>query len=135
MDMEISFPGGKGVNATYKDFTIKTDQPTDSGGEGSAPTPFDLFLASIGTCSGFYVLSFCQARNISTGEIRLVLNTERNEKTKIISKIAIEILLPKEFPEKYTDQLVRVAEKCTVKKHLENPPLFDIRTKREEKME
>ena len=135
MDMRVSFPGGKRVNATYKGFTIKTDQPIESDGEASAPTPFDLFLASIGTCSGFYVLSFCQARNIPTEKIRLVLNTERNEEIKIIRKVAIEILLPEEFPEKYTDQLVRVAEKCTVKKNLQNPPLFEIYTKRERKME
>ncbi|KKL47994.1 hypothetical protein LCGC14_2329990 [marine sediment metagenome] len=74
-------------------------------------------------------------RNIPTERIRLVLNTERNEETKIIGKVAIEILLPEEFPEKYTDQLVRVAEKCTVKKNLENPPLFEIYTKRETKKE
>ncbi len=135
MDLRIRFPGGKRVNADYKGFTIKTDQPTESDGEGSAPTPFDLFLASIGNCSGFYVLSFCQARNIPTEKIRLILNTERNEKTKIVAKIAIEILLPEEFPEKYAEQLVRVAEKCTVKKNLENPPLFDIYTKRERKTE
>ena len=135
MDMRIRFPGGKRVNATYKGFTIKTDQPTESDGESSAPTPFDLFLASIGTCSGFYVLSFCQARNIPTEKITLVLKAERNEETKTIAKIAIEILLPEEFPEKYTDQLVRVAEKCTVKKNLENPPLFEINTKRETKTE
>jgi len=135
MDMRICFPGGKRVNAAYKGLTIKTDQPIENDGEGSAPTPVDLFLASIGTCSGFYVLSFCQARNIPTENIRLVLNAERNEETKTIAKIAIEILLPEEFPEKYTGQLVRVAEKCTVKKNLENPPLFEIYTKRETKTE
>jgi len=135
MDMRICFPGGKRVNATYKGFTVKTDQPIESDGKDSAPTPFDLFLASIGTCSGFYVLSFCQARNIPTETVTLVLKAERNEQTKIISKLAIEILLPEEFPGKYADQLVRVAEKCTVKKNLENPPLFEIYTKRERRTE
>ncbi len=135
MDMRICFPGRKRVNAIYKGFTIKTDQPIESDGEGSAPTPFDLFLTSIGTCSGFYVLSFCEARNIPTEKIMLVFNTERNEETKTIGKVTIEILLPEEFPEKYTNQLVRVAEKCTVKKNLENSPLFDIYTKRETKTE
>ncbi len=98
MDMRICFPGGKRVNATYKGFTIKTDQPIESGGEGSAPTPFDLFLASIGTCSGFYVLSFCQARNIPTEKIRLVLKAERNEETKTIAKIASIIAAPSRDP-------------------------------------
>lgn len=92
-------------------------------------------VACIGICSGFYVLSCCQGRNIPTEKIALVLNAERNGETKIIGKVAIEILLPEKFPEKHTGQLVRVAEKCTVKKNLENPPLFEIHTKRETKTE
>ena len=135
MGMKIYFPGGKRVNAIYKGFTIKTDQPTENDGGGSATTPFDLFLASIGTCSGFYVLSFCQARNIPTEKIRLILNAKKNEETKIISKIVIEILLPEGFPEEYTDQLLRVTNKCAVKKNLQNPPLFDIYTKRVKRTE
>lgn len=130
MDMKIFFPGGKKVNAIYKGFTIKTDQSEDDGSRGSAPAPFDLFLASIGTCTGIYVLLFCQARHIPTERLKLILHTERNEETKLISKIDIEIQLPEEFPEKYMDQLVRVAEKCTVKKNLGSPPVFDIYTKR-----
>jgi len=52
MEMEITFPGGKKVNSTYKGFTVETDQPKDEGGDGSAPEPYDLFLSSIGTCTG-----------------------------------------------------------------------------------
>jgi len=129
MDMEVVFPGGKKVNAIYKGFTIQTDQPRDNGGGGSAPTPFDLFLASIGTCTGIYVLLFCQARHIPTDKIKLILRTERNSETKMITRIIVEIQLPPEFPEKYKEHLVRVAGKCSVKKHLEDPPLFDIYTK------
>ena len=66
MNMEIVFPAGKKVNALYRGFTIETDQPENGGGDGSAPSPFDLFLASIGTCVGFYVLSFCHERSIPT---------------------------------------------------------------------
>ncbi|RLE10861.1 osmotically inducible protein OsmC [Candidatus Aerophobetes bacterium] len=129
MDMEVVFPGGKKVNAIYKGFTIQTDQPRDNGGGGSAPTPFDLFLASIGTCTGIYVLLFCQARHIPTDKIKLILRTERNSETKMITRIIVEIQLPPEFPEKYKEHLVRVAGKCSVKKHLEDPPLFNIYTK------
>ena len=129
MDMEIFFPGGKKVNAIYEGFTIETDQSKDDGSKGSAPAPFDLFLASIGTCTGIYVLLFCQARHIPTEELKLILHTERDSKTRMISKIAIEILLPPKFPEKYREHLIRVAGECSVKKHLENPPVFDIYTK------
>lgn len=128
MDMEITFPGEKRVDAHYKGFTIKTDQPTHSGGRGSHPAPFDLFLTSIGTCAGFYVLSFCQQRKIPAENIKLIIRTEKNKETHIVEKITIEILLPPEFPEKYKDAVVRAAEGCMVKKHLLAPPLFEIYT-------
>ncbi len=129
MDMEIVFPGGKKVDANYKGFAIRTDQGKMSGGEGSAPSPFDLFLASIGTCAGFYVLAFCQERGISPEKVKLLLQAERSSETKMIEKITIEIQLPSEFPEKYKDAVVRAAEYCAVKKHLQNPPSFEVYTK------
>jgi ribosomal protein S12 methylthiotransferase accessory factor len=133
MDMEIVFPGGKKVDALYKGFRIKTDQPKFSGGDGSAPAPFDLFLASIGTCAGIYVLAFCRRRNISTEGLKLILRTVRNEETELISRIIMEIQLPSGFPEKYEKAVTKFVELCAVKKHLENPPLFDIYTKKGEK--
>jgi ribosomal protein S12 methylthiotransferase accessory factor len=124
----ISFPGGKRVNANYKGFTVKTDQPGGEGGENSAPSPFDLFLCSIGTCAGFYVLDFCQERKIPYEGIELSLTTEKNQTKGLIGKIVIEIKLPAEFPEKYREAVIRVANLCTVKKHLANPPEFQIYT-------
>ena len=128
MEMEIIFPGGKRVDAMYKGFTIKTDQGEHDGGDNSAPTPFALFMASIGTCAGIYILSFCQARNIPTEGIRLIQRTQRNSETRMIDKITIEIQLPPEFPEKYRESVVKSAEFCAVKKHLHNPPTFNIYT-------
>ena len=66
MEMEITFPGGARVDANFGGMTVKTDQPVQGGGQGSAPTPFATFLASIGTCAGIYVLGFCQQRGIPT---------------------------------------------------------------------
>lgn len=126
--MDIVFPGGKKVHATHKGFTFMTDQPRDSGGDGSAPSPFDLFLASIGTCAGFYVLSFCQERAIPTDVLTLILQAEKSQKTGMVEKITIEIQLPLEFPEKYREAVKRAAEACAVKKHLEKPPTFVIYT-------
>ncbi len=126
--MEIVFGGNKKVNAVYDNFVIKTDQPRYAGGDNSAPQPFDLFLASIGTCSGIYVLSFCQERNIDTDGIKLILKAERGRK-KIIDKIKIEICLPPEFPEQYKDAVVRAAELCAVKRCIQNPPSFEIYVK------
>ena len=61
----ITFPGGKRVDAQVGPYLIQTDQPKDEGGDGTAPEPFMLFLASIGTCAGIYVLGFCQSRGIA----------------------------------------------------------------------
>ena len=122
MDMKITFPGGKKVDATYKGFTIRTDQPVSAGGEGSALEPFSYFLVSLGTCAGYYTLSFCQQRNISTNGIQLILRTEKNEVTHMINTVHIEIQVPNSFPEKYNTALIKATEACAVKKHLETPP-------------
>ena len=78
-----------------------TDQPPMGGGEASAPTPFSVFLASIGTCAGIYVLGFCRQRGISTDGIRIVQRASRSSYTGMIDKIELEIQVPASFPEKY----------------------------------
>ena len=127
-DIEVIFPGGKRVDALYKGFTIKTDQPPLGGGEGSAPAPFDLFLVSLATCAGIYVLSFCHQRSIPTEGLKLVQRMERDSETKMIRKIGIEIQLAPTFPEKYRQAVVKAAQLCAVEKHLEEPPVIEIRT-------
>ena len=126
--MKVSFPGGKRVNASYDGFEIATDQAVDSGGEGTAPEPYDYFLASLATCAGIYVLGFCQKRDIPYDGISLSQSWEREEKTKRLTNVRIAIEVPVDFPEKYRDALVRVANQCTVKKTLENPPEFVVET-------
>ena len=127
MEMEIRFPGGKKVEALFDDFTVTTDQPVVDGGSGSAPSPFDLFLASIGTCTGYYVLSFCQKNNIPTEEMKLTARFLRNPTTHLVENIRIDIQVPREFPEKYKKAVIKAAEVCTVKRHLEQPPRIDIK--------
>jgi ribosomal protein S12 methylthiotransferase accessory factor len=128
MDMEISFPGGKRVDAAQNGFIIRTDQPAYGGGEGSAPTPFSLFLASMGTCAGIYVLGFCQQRGIPTDDIRIRQSMEVNPMTRMIERVHLDIDLPADFPARYTSALIRSAELCAVKKHLEQPPEFAVQT-------
>ncbi len=128
MDMEIVLTGGMKVEANYKGFTIKTDQPPDDGGEGSNPQPMDLFLASIGTCAGYYVLSFCRKRDIPADGIKLIQRMEKNTETHLYGKISIEIKLPADFPEKYRGAVIKAAELCTVKRHLATPPRFEVYT-------
>jgi ribosomal protein S12 methylthiotransferase accessory factor len=128
MEMEIAFPGGARVDASFGGFVVKTDQPLYGGGENSAPTPFALFLASIGACAGIYVLSFCQQRNIPTENIRIHQRTVSDPANRMIRRINLDIMLPPEFPERYSQALIRSAELCAVKKHMENPPEFKIET-------
>ena len=127
-ELKVTFPGGKRVDAEYKGFLIKTDQPVYAGGEGSAPAPFDLFLVSIATCAGIYVLSFCQKRNMSTEETAVVMRTERNPETKMVEKVFIDIQLPPEFPEKYRHAVIKAVNQCAVKEHIFKPPAFDVKT-------
>jgi putative redox protein len=126
MNMLIRFPGGKKVEALYDDLTVLTDQPVIDGGSGSAPSPFDLFLASIGTCTGYYVLSFCQKNNIPTEQMKLIAQFLRNPTTHLIEDIHIDIQVPKEFPEKYKNAVIKAAGLCTVKRHLEKPPQINL---------
>ena len=130
MDIIITFPGGKKVNAEVNGMVIPTDLPKLQGGDGGAPSPFVHFLASIGTCAGVYVLSFCQERKIPTDNItlteRLEYTTEDGKST--LSKIILDINVPPDFPEKYHKALIKVADQCAVKKTMMNPPQFEITT-------
>lgn len=128
MDIRVDFGGGLKVNAYFDGFTVATDQPVDNGGDNSAPDPFSYFLTSLVTCSGFYVLKFCQTREIATDGIELFLRTTRDEKTNALTEIRMEIQLPAGFPDKYKNALVKVTEQCSVKKIMQNPPTITIVT-------
>jgi putative redox protein len=125
MEMIIDFPGGARVDAHFGPFTVPTDQPPVA----SAPSPFETFLASIGTCAGIYILGFCRQRNLSTEGIRIVERISHDHLTGMLEYVGLEIQVPPEFPEKYRDSLIRSAELCAVKKTIEMPPRFDITTK------
>ena len=128
MEMVIDFPGGAKVDAHFGPYTIPTDQPPP-GGEASAPTPFEVFLASLGTCAGIYVLNFCRKRGIATEGMRIIQRSHSNPTTGMVEKIEIEIQVPPSFPKEYYDALIRAADLCKVKKTLAQPPQFEIVTK------
>lgn len=129
MEMMIDFPGGARVDAHFGSYTVMTDQPPIGGGTGSAPTPFSLFLASLGTCAGIYVLGFCQQRGLPTEGMRIIQRLSSDPMSGMINKVELEIQTPPGFPEKYLPSLIRSAELCAVKKHMEHPPKFEIYTK------
>ena len=127
-EMIITLGEGKKVDAEFGGFTIHTDQSIHAGGEGSAPEPFTLFLASIGTCAGIFVSSFCQSRGIPTEGVRIVQSHFVKESGRGIGKIELSIELPQSFPEKYRDAVINAANLCAVKKHIQDPPEFVIKT-------
>jgi len=126
MEMRIGFPGGFRIDAKFKGHTVTTDQSVEAGGEGAEPSPFDLFLASIGTCTGYYILAFCRKREIPTEGLELRLRAEREGDGKLVTRIRIEVLLPEGFPSRYAEACLRAAGQCTVKRHLEAPPRIDL---------
>ncbi len=124
--LTITLDGGKKVSAHFQGHTVLTDQPVGAGGENSAPAPFDLFLASLGTCAGIYVKSFCDQRNLPSDNIRIIQTVEYDPDKRLPSKIGINIQLPPDFPEKYRDAVVNVAQLCAVKRAIADPPVFDV---------
>ncbi len=126
--MKITFPGGVAVNAEFDSFTVKTDQPVRAGGQGANPSPFDLFLASLGTCAGFFALRFCQQRELPTEGLSLSLDIERDPEKKLPSKVRIVITLPEGFPEKYRDAIIHATDQCAVKRSIADPPEFEVVT-------
>ena len=126
--MEVTFDGGKVITAHLNGHQIKTDQPEMGGGTNSAPSPFDLFLASIGTCAGIYVKSFCDQRRVSSENIKIIQTVDYDRATGLPTDIKIDIQLPSDFPEKYKDAVINVAELCKVKKTIANPPKFEVIT-------
>ena len=121
--MKIIYPGGRRINAEYKGHTIQTDQSLLSGGDGLHPNPFDLFKTSLGTCIGYYVMRFCNEREIPLEWIHLEIDFQEDD---YIESVDIKIVLDPQFPKKYLKAVVKATESCKVKKQLTHPPSYQI---------
>ncbi|MBK9000320.1 MAG: OsmC family protein [Myxococcales bacterium] len=128
MEITLRFAGNKRVDALFGDRVVHTDQGPEHGGEGSAPEPFQLFLASLAACAGVYVLGFCQARDLPTDGIQLVQRHDFSEEGRL-QRVTMQISVPADFPSKYVPALERVAAKCTVKRVIQEAPEFVIEAK------
>lgn len=127
--LNVEFPGGLRVDARLSNNqVIKTDQPVRSGGEGSAASPFELFLGSIATCAGIYALGFCNSKGIATEGMNISMDLDMNRETGLIGKVNLDSKLPEGFPEKYRKAIINSMDLCAVKKHLHTPPEFEITT-------
>lgn len=121
-EMTLTFPGGLAVHAHYHGHEIATDQPERAGGADSAPSPFDLFLASIATCVGYFAVRFCRQRDIDTTGLEVRMTQRRDEAAHRVAELAIEVRTPPGFPEKYVAALHRAVDQCSVKRHILEPP-------------
>jgi len=126
MNMRITFPGGRRVDAAFGGHTLTTDQTADNGIAAAGPSPFDLFLASIGTCIGYYIMAFCSRHDLATDDIELLLSAPWERERKRVPRIDIAVRFPTEFPDRFVAPCLRAAEGCTVKRHLETPPEIHV---------
>lgn len=125
-ELKVVFGEKYRIDVDYKGFVVKTDQPARDGGDGTAPAPFDLFLASLAACAGFYALAFCRERKIPTEGLAVTMTAERGEVSRMIDKVTIAVDLPPGFPEKYRPAIGKAVDHCTVKAHILRPPRFEI---------
>ena len=128
MNIDVTFPGGQVVEAQIGGHLVRTDQRERHGGGDSAPAPFSLFLASIATCMGFYAMRFCQKRELDTEGLCLTLETLDDPDTKMIHTVRAKLELPAGFPPKYVQAIERSMDQCAVKKHMFEPPTFEMQT-------
>ncbi len=122
--IEVDFPGGQRVDARLGTFLIETDQTIEAGGQGSAPAPFQLFLASIATCAGIFALKFCQTRNIPVEGLALSLDWQGHKSDPSAARAVLRLRLPNGFPEKYRAGIVKAMDLCAVKRTIQQPPQF-----------
>ena len=124
--VQVTFPGGLAVQADYRGHSVRTDQPERYGGTNSGPAPFDLFLASIATCAGFYAAQFARSRDLPTEGLRVSLEPVKSDDRKRIATLRLLVDLPTGFPDKYRPALERAIDQCAVKRHIVEPPQFAI---------
>ncbi len=128
MDIRVRFPGGKRVDARVGAHCVRTDQSPEHGGQGFAPEPFDLFLASLASCAGLYVLTFCQARQLPTEGIWLEQHQEFDPTSHALTQVTLTVHLPVTFPDKYRDDVQHAADGSKLVKMLAAPPKVVVHT-------
>jgi ribosomal protein S12 methylthiotransferase accessory factor len=124
--IKISFPGKKRVDATIGEFTVQTDQLTRNGGDGSAPQPFDLFFVALATCAGISALDYAQERSLPTDGLDVTLVATRHVSEPRYDRVCINVTMPDGFPEEHVAALLEDVSNCSVKRHVLQPPSFEV---------
>ena len=126
MEIKVNFLDNLRLEAKFDDFTVIADQPIRYKGDGSAPGPFDYFLASSALCAAYFVKVYCEARNISTKNIRLSQNNIVDPENRYKQIFKIQVELPADISAKDRQGILRSIERCTVKKVVQAVPEFVI---------
>ncbi|SDX14868.1 OsmC domain/YcaO domain-containing protein [Marinobacter mobilis] len=128
MEINVNFLDNLRLEAKFDDFTVITDQPIRYKGDGSAPSPFDYFLASSALCAAYFVRVYCLARDIPTHNIRLSQNNIVDPENRYNQIFKIQVELPEDISEKDRQGILRSIDRCTVKKVVQTGPTFEIET-------
>lgn len=128
MEIKVNFLENLRLEAKFDDFTVVTDQPIRYKGDGSAPSPFDYFLASSALCAAYFVRVYCKARDIPTENIRLSQNNIVDPENRYNQIFRIEVELPEDISDKDRQGILRSIDRCTVKKVVQTGPEFQIET-------
>ena len=126
MEIKVNFLDNLRLEAKFDDYTVITDQPIRYKGDGSAPSPFDYFLASSALCAAYFVKVYCVARDISTDDIRLSQNNIVDPENRYNQIFQIQVELPESISDKDRTGILRSIERCTVKKVVQTGPEFKI---------
>ncbi|MBW4936214.1 OsmC domain/YcaO domain-containing protein [Marinobacter sp. F4206] len=128
MEINVNFLDNLRLEAKFDDFTVVTDQPIRYKGDGSAPSPFDYFLASSALCAAYFVRVYCKARDIPTDNIRLSQNNIVDPENRYNQIFKIQVELPEDISDKDRQGILRSIDRCTVKKVVQTGPTFEIET-------
>ena len=126
MEIKVNYLDNLRLEAKFDDFTVISDQPIRYKGDGSAPGPFDYFLASSAMCAAYFVKVYCNARDIPTDNIRLSQNNIVDPENRYKQIFKIQVELPEDISEKDRQGILRSIDRCTVKKVVQTGPEFQI---------
>ena len=127
MEIKVNFLDKLRLEAKFDDFTVIADQPIRYKGDGSAPGPFDYFLASSALCAAYFVKLYCETRNISTENIRLSQNNIVDPENRYKQIFKIQVELPADISAVDRQGILRSIERCTVKRSYRKALSFLLR--------
>lgn len=133
-EIDVTYRSGDRYRIAIRGHTLEVDQPVDAGGEDRAPTPTELFIASLASCAAFYAGRYLRRHDLPVDGLRVEAGfTWAKDRPSRVAAIALRVMLPVGFPEERRESLLAVVEHCTVHNSIVRPPeiAFELETARE----